>query len=44
MYMATNILFSTAACFKLQTYHRTLKEIVEILHTLANMYGSQAVK
>ena len=36
--MATNILFSPAACFKLQTYHRTLKEIVEILHTLANMY------
>jgi hypothetical protein len=36
-YMATNILFSPAACFKLQTYHRTLKEIVEIL-TPVNMY------
>jgi len=42
--MATNILFSPAACFKPQTYHRTPKEVVEILHTLANMEGSQTVK
>jgi hypothetical protein len=40
---ARNILFSTAACFKPHTYHRTAQDAVKILHTLANALGSRAV-